>query len=665
MLLPRIGKYFEFKTKLLVILYFSYIWIPIRRKLLKDVYSYELTKSCYTFDLDKSKLLDKIETIVNKDYNLSTIPKFWLLYQIVSSILHVVNIILCTLLLSLKSGNPVYDLLYCYGPKLIVHETLGNHYLLWFSLVLSILHIMWRFIILVLEHDFRLPLITFIVGDNELISITSTSLDNKYKTYRALSKDGISPLEHCLFSIKEEVPNNNNSNKDIDTNCFSRHFIQNSYNYYYKYKFLLRPNRTLKARKKITNYIDGIFEINFRSFLSSAIVLLPIAVRTIWFKQYFIYDNCNNHEMFTLTYFVRGGLSSTVTLLLYIDSFAGIFFPTSMVYILTYDLLLYWSVVKIKINKLLIGLTVPYYNQLLKTGNYDVKKQCKDMISNDDYSLFCEHTYDIKLYNNNDNQSYYDYYNYYDDDRLNFGLTTSGIVDKIKNTKQSTSKGVYFRSNLNNNSIIVTNQNKNNSIKDYLTNNTKKMGHYNNNIDGGNDDEEEDNSIYYNDAANDNSFHLNGYLEKDITQLQSMLADFFKQLIYADKILSVIMAFVLVVWLVSNTVITLAGLQLTSGSLIIRAIQVVGLLVVTVQTYYIIYMNRKTRSIYKSLASLMTLDETVYKRRWIDLLKYYTEKPRYGITLMHKEPYTLLTFFKFFSYTITSIFIIDNLKHLL
>lgn len=153
------------------------------------------------------------------------------------------------------------------------------------------------------------------------------------------------------------------------------------------------------------------------------------------------------------------------------------------------------------------------------------------------------------------------------------------------------------------------------------------------------------------------------HFELEKVFIQSTINDFFRQLGFVNGYVSILSSFILLAWLISNSVLTLIGLQLnvTNGTLVIRFIQLLAIFIVGGASFIILKVKSSTEPAYKVLCSLAAVDSSLDKRRWISLMEVYTAERRYGFTLFNSKLFTILILLKVISYTFTVILIIMNI----
>lgn len=146
--------------------------------------------------------------------------------------------------------------------------------------------------------------------------------------------------------------------------------------------------------------------------------------------------------------------------------------------------------------------------------------------------------------------------------------------------------------------------------------------------------------------------------EKDLCdELRALINDFFENLRFTNKYISWIICFSFVVWLTSNALTTILGLQMrstTEHTIIVRGFQLIGIFFIALISHLVLNLKRRTQPAYTTICSLMALDESRRKEEWIKSLRYYTDKKSfYAFTFPGSGMFDELMFFKFISYTLT------------
>lgn len=103
-------------------------------------------------------------------------------------------------------------------------------------------------------------------------------------------------------------------------------------------------------------------------------------------------------------------------------------------------------------------------------------------------------------------------------------------------------------------------------------------------------------------------------------------------------------------------------LVISLESVFIRFMQVIGIIIVSIVSLLILILKSRTEPAYRKLNFLMAVDPSLDKSRWHYLLKYFTCRPRYGFTIFHSQLYKPLTYLKILSVVITFVFFLQNIR---
>lgn len=153
--------------------------------------------------------------------------------------------------------------------------------------------------------------------------------------------------------------------------------------------------------------------------------------------------------------------------------------------------------------------------------------------------------------------------------------------------------------------------------------------------------------------------------EREVAETQAMIGDFFNQLGYVDKYVSVVNVMAFFIWLSYNGSLYYTKLELDTylANTFVHAFQLLAFVTIFSYSCMILIIVHKTEPSYAIISSLMALDPSYDKNKWIILVKYYTVRARYAFTIFHSELYTQLMFLKIVSYTFSVNYIIENVRN--
>lgn len=149
--------------------------------------------------------------------------------------------------------------------------------------------------------------------------------------------------------------------------------------------------------------------------------------------------------------------------------------------------------------------------------------------------------------------------------------------------------------------------------------------------------------------------------EEEIFELQSMLNDIFEEIRHLDEYVSILLLFVLMNWFAANGLMSVIGLQIGASVYIIRGFQINAVFIMCIISKYCLNIIDNTRPAYDIINTLLVLDSSVNKKRWLSLLDNYTHKPCYGFTILSYGIFTRLTVLKIFAYTFSFSYIMETL----
>lgn len=170
----------------------------------------------------------------------------------------------------------------------------------------------------------------------------------------------------------------------------------------------------------------------------------------------------------------------------------------------------------------------------------------------------------------------------------------------------------------------------------------------------------------YGSRSNDNRYQLYTECktrEAEILEIQAEVNDFFRQIEMVDTYVSDVISASIVIWLFSYAIITYISLVKVAGyvPIFLRLSEVCGFILFTISTMFLISLHRKTMSSYRCIVSLMALDQSEHKRRFLGILEFYTGKNRAAYTVFHRTPFLATTYLSIIGWSLSSLFIVENL----
>lgn len=156
--------------------------------------------------------------------------------------------------------------------------------------------------------------------------------------------------------------------------------------------------------------------------------------------------------------------------------------------------------------------------------------------------------------------------------------------------------------------------------------------------------------------------------DKELEKLRASFVDFFGQVRKFNRLIDIMITFVISGWLAFNVVFTLTGVQ-TGTSIdrwnhqIVRVFQMVGFVFFFVSfALPLIELRRIIQSGYPTICSLMALDMSANKTKWAEILMHYTYRPTYAFTCFESKIFSRIILMQVLSYTITVVFVIEILQ---
>ena len=277
-------------------------------------------------NLNAQEIEEKIRVSL-EELGIYKIPQFLVLYQIYSTCMHIINFSVLTLA-KLIGFRPFGFELTCFWGRVVLHENVPQEQMIWFSWILSGIHLSWRSYALL--HLRKLALKTIELNPYVLCeqSLLEQALDLSCRNRKVGEKESLEVLRDSLL-IKTSCP------FGVETVKLG----SNKAEYFAR----VRPNRTLKARKELDQVATISFRITFLSIICSSFIILT-AIRANLFSQSISYEGCPNAnaDKTTAIYWWRLLTSSEVTFVQAIDNFVASAATFHLAALVSADLLLYW-----------------------------------------------------------------------------------------------------------------------------------------------------------------------------------------------------------------------------------------------------------------------------------------------------------------------------------
>lgn len=327
------------RQKLFVFFYSTFTWNLVREALLVDGRTRLLAKRR---TLNQSQITSFLEGREDADGSKKSmrcgqsrdtyepyvgIPKLALVaqfYMILSTCWHIANIAMNLYLKyygeeNFETGNTYI----CYVPRFVFHEGLEQSYMVWLSVVVSIIHLTWRIMVVVFERSFTLDMLPYLSWNDELIREGSDSSKalNDYN-----SRAGLDLVQNVIFYRSFDATTNNPALR-------------------------VRPNRTPEARRRLYAFINQFSIVSAVIVATATLLIMSIVLRTILLKQNDLYQGCEV-VFFDRAYLIRFFFSWTNTSILFIDNALIIYLQPGLVVILIYDLYLYWKSIEARLIRL-------------------------------------------------------------------------------------------------------------------------------------------------------------------------------------------------------------------------------------------------------------------------------------------------------------------------
>lgn len=157
--------------------------------------------------------------------------------------------------------------------------------------------------------------------------------------------------------------------------------------------------------------------------------------------------------------------------------------------------------------------------------------------------------------------------------------------------------------------------------------------------------------------------HTDDRLCKEIQILQAQIIDFFKQLRYYDKYVSLLITFLFQIWITMFVVTSYMAIKLddTYTLTVIRVIQLYGCAALSGPVYGLLRLRRRTKNTYIQLCGIVAYENShKFKSSWSTILEFYTHKANYGFSILHKFPLTWMSYLRCIATSISVLVVIET-----
>lgn len=303
----------HYKVILLASVYCTYLWLPIRNRLVK-----KLSNSFKYKNHDEQQLCDKVDAEIFGSNRVRLAVKF---YYFLSTTFHCLNLAVNVLLIHQTEmkwfGTNTFT---CYLPRLYIHWSLDPQNMPWLSQMISILHLIWRYVTLFYERQFDLNLITYLLWDEKTLN-NASNLNNSAQTIE------LALLQSIIF-LKYEDPN-------------QRRLIA-----------VRKPNRTVESRNKLIEQINSYTVKIIVLFTTAFMFFVPAGAIKIFFDQQSHYPDCIVANSSSFTFWIRVIPTACMSAIHFFDSFIALLLPISLGLILIEDQMIYWDAISARLEGL-------------------------------------------------------------------------------------------------------------------------------------------------------------------------------------------------------------------------------------------------------------------------------------------------------------------------
>lgn len=262
----------------------------------------------------------KLKHQINLVIGLPSVPRICKIYFLISSITHLVNILICTVnYLQIEEYWFGSNTINCHSPRFVFQVRLGSSYTNALSSLFSSLHLVWRFIMLYIKREFELNIISYLFWNEKNINHSTQPGDGSTKD-RILQE-----LRQNILYVRFEDGT--------------------------RTKTLLRPNRTEESQVRLVEIFQKRAIQVGLLILIMGFVLGPPAIWSMFTAHDFYYKGCTI-SYYNTYYWIRSLSTLYLSSMLFYECSLAILLPPVVVTIWIEDIIIYWETIKIKLTKL-------------------------------------------------------------------------------------------------------------------------------------------------------------------------------------------------------------------------------------------------------------------------------------------------------------------------
>lgn len=516
-------------------------------------------------DLETEKLLGKLSLgwISLIGIALSTLCHLYMLIELSFSIYHHRDNY------ARAKADALIQFVVCNGPRLALNG-IGEYHLIWASVLVSLVIVVWRFYVTLIEYDLHMDFATFLLLSEDSLRRNVDSLNRTKPRVieKYLQGQELDPIERILYFRMENYHR-------VEQHKAPKRVV----------KFFVRPNRTPKARRSTCLMLDRYFKVITTTTVVSVFLTTPICLSSL-LPQYYLPELCRDARWVSWSWLWKFLASGGVSIVYWADGMIATLISAGIIYLLKEDLVSYWGAIEAKMGQIharMIGLSLAHRRSLLRASEFD---------------------------------------------SLEFG----SFIEECNKSNCTTGFGCEPQSRFCPSKTIARLEQLEIEAGAPTVNNT--------------DDED-----------------LRWSLKCECSLLRAQLSDFFEQVHRADKYVSLLGPFSVGFSQIMNAVVIFTGTQFdgTRASLGVRIFQLYGFAVASLTCLVTLDLKRRTDSAYGKLCSLMALDPSRNKTRWMPIIDIY-KQGKHGFSVCHGGLFTWLLYLKIISYTFTITLFLENLR---
>lgn len=155
-------------------------------------------------------------------------------------------------------------------------------------------------------------------------------------------------------------------------------------------------------------------------------------------------------------------------------------------------------------------------------------------------------------------------------------------------------------------------------------------------------------------------------LERAILELQAEITDFFSRIESVKWLVSDHMTAMICIWFVTFAFLSYHSIVRSSEHadvpFVVHLIQIYHITTISITSLFLFRLRASCLKSYREICSLMAYDHSIHKRRFTEILDFYTNQSRFNYSLFRQIAYTPSTYLSIIGSTFSCFFIIESLS---